>query len=97
MVAITIDGVKCHQNSRAFDPTRPVVRDSDGAQAYPGVRPLVWWRDCGSLPDGLSTYRTVRNANSSVVSVVDPIGGYTGPVAALAVAIGAFAYVVRTK
>jgi len=97
MVAITIDGVKCHQDSKVFDPTRSVVRDSDKAQAYPCTKPLVWWRDCGSLPDGLSTYRTVKDASGSVVSVIDPIGGYAGPVAALAVAIGAFAYVVRTK
>jgi len=98
MVAITIDGVKCHQNSKVFDPTRPVVRDSDGAQAYPGAKPLTWWRDCGALPDGLSTYKTVKGqGGAKVVTVNDPVRGYAGPVATLAVAIGAFAYVIRTK
>ena len=93
MVVITIDGVKCHQNTQRFDPMQLVIRDVDGAQTRLGPGSLTWRGSAGVLPDGVSTYGRFGGA----VIVIDPIAGFDGRVAALAVARGAFAYVVRTK
>jgi hypothetical protein len=96
VVVITIDGVPWHQDFNRFDPGCPIIRDSDGAQAYLGTGPLIRLGDEGTLPDGLSAYEMVTGPNGgTVITICDQLSGYSGRVEALGIAGGTFAYVVK--
>jgi hypothetical protein len=98
MVTFFIDGEWYHQDSVAIDLALPIIRDSDGAQAWVNLGKLAWWGPEGILPGDEVSYRTVSGPTGArVIEINDSITGYAGPAAAVATTSKIYAIVIRNK